>query len=206
MIVALFFVVCPFFTYRAYILHTRVSVGEKRVPFLVQRNDRQFWVGDFFVAAASNEVIDDLDRLMKPGQRLLVGPADLARTIYSDVMFYYFFPELTPATYYIEMDPGLADQEGSGLAEDVQSSDWLILTNFWTGWNEPNESALRGSDEANQVVADGFCLIQEYPKKPDPRYPSSASLVLLYQRCASGDGVSPAEVGEISALERAAGQ
>ncbi len=205
-VAVLFFVVCPFFTYRAYILHSRVSVGNLPVPFQVQRNDRQFWVGDYFVGQASNEVIADLDAMAEPGERLLVGPADLARTIYSDVMFYYFFPELTPATYYIEMDPGLADKKGSSLAADVRSADWLILTNFWTGWNEPNASSQRGSDAPNQVVANDFCLIEQYPRTPDPNYPSTDSLVLLYHRCQQGDGISPAEVGEISALERAAGQ
>ncbi len=205
-IASMFLVVCPFFTYRAYILHSRVSVGDLPVPFQIQRDDRQFWVGDYFVGEASNEVVDDLDRLARPGERLLVGPADLARTIYSDVMFYYFFPELTPATYYIEMDPGLADKEGSRLADDVRSADWLILTNFWTGWNEPNASSVRGSDAANQVVANEFCLVENYPRVPDPRFPSTDSLILLYRRCATGDGISPAEVGEISALERAAGQ
>ena len=205
-VAAMFFVVCPFFTYRAYILHSRVSVGNLRVPFEVHRGDRQFWVGDYFVGQASNEVVADLESMSEPGERLLVGPADLARTIYSDVMFYYFFPELTPATYYIEMDPGLADEEGSSLASDVASADWLILTNFWTGWNEPNSSSIRGSDAPNQVVADQFCLVQQYPKMPDPNFPSSDSLILLYRRCDQGDGISPADVGIVTARERAAGQ
>ena len=29
------------------------------------------------------------------------------------------FPEAEPATYYIEMDPGIANAEDSGLAEEV---------------------------------------------------------------------------------------
>ncbi len=194
-IAAMFFVINPFFTYRAYILHSRVSVGNLPVPFEVRRGDRQFWVGDYFVAKASNAAIADLEQMAQPGDRLLVGPADLARTIYSDVMFYYFFPELDPATYYIEMDPGLADKAGSSLAADVASADWLILTNFWTGWNEPNASSIRGSDVPNQVVADQFCLVGNYEE----------ALVLLYRRCAAGDGISPAEVGERSARVRAAG-
>ncbi len=44
------------------------------------------------------------------------------------------------------MDPGLANAEGSRLADDVASSDWLILTRFWSGWIEPNESVVFGSD------------------------------------------------------------
>ena len=57
-------------------------------------------------------MIADLDRMSKPGERLLVGPSDLRRTWYSDAFFYYMFPELTPATYFIEMDPGLANAPG----------------------------------------------------------------------------------------------
>lgn len=203
---AVLFVICPFFTYRHYILHSRVSLGDLRVPFEVHRGDRQFWVGDYFVGEATNELIADLATMSKPGERLLVGPADLARTIYSDVMYYYFFPELVPATYYIEMDPGLADKQGSSLASDVASADWLILTNYWTGWNEPNASSIRGSDAPNQVVADDFCLVQSYPKNPDPRFPSTDSLALLYHRCEQGDGISPADVGIVTARARAAGQ
>jgi hypothetical protein len=197
-VVAMLLVVCPFFTFRMWVLHTRVSLGNMRVPFNIHRHDREFWLGDYEASLAAQEVIDDLDRMAKPGERLLVGPADLARTIYSDVMFYWLFPELTPATYYIEMDPGLADKEGSSLADDARSADWVLLTNFWTGWNEPNASEIRGSDAPNQVVANDFCKVGEYQK----------GLVILYHKCPpgqKGDGISPAEVGEKSALERAAG-
>lgn len=185
-------VVNPFFTYRYYLLQTRVSVGNKPGGYVVTRGDRRFYFGNQALQSSSQAVIDDLDRLSQPGDRLLVGPADLSRTIYSDAVFYYLFPELTPATYFIEMDPGLADQEGSRLADDVKNADWLILTNFWTGWYEPNASSERGSDEPNQVVADHFCLVGNYED----------ALVLLYQRCEQGDGISPAGIG-IGAQRRA---
>ena len=126
------FVVCPFFTYRYYLLQSRIAVGNKPGGFEVSRDGRRFYFGNAALQQASQAAIDDLDAQMQPGERLLVGPADLSRTIYSDVVFYYLFPELAPATYFIEMDPGLADQEGSRLADDVASADWLILTNFWT--------------------------------------------------------------------------
>jgi hypothetical protein len=191
-------IVCPFFTYRIYLLHTRVSVGNKPVPFHVQRNEREFWMGNGSAAQASRELITDLQSQMQSGQRLLVGPADLSRTIYSDVMFYWLFPELEPATYYIEMDPGLADKQGSSLAADVGSADWLILTNFWTGWHENNASDNYGSDEPNQVVADNFCLVKEYGQRvvPSSRGDYMRPEILLYRRCDAGDGISPAEVGE----------
>jgi hypothetical protein len=180
----LMLVVAPFYTYRHYLLHTRVSAGQLPVPFLVERGDHRFWFGDYFVAEALNEMLPDLDARSEPGDRLIVGPADLSRTIYSDVSVYFLFPELVPATYYIEMDPGLADAEGSGLAEDIETADFLVLTNIWTGWNEPNASDLHLSQEHNQAVADNFCLVGRYQD----------NLVLLFERCKGGGGVNPAEV------------
>jgi hypothetical protein len=181
----LLFVVAPFYTYRYYLLYSRISVGNKPGGFEVQRDDRRFYFGNEPLQRASQAAIDDLARLSQPGDRLLVGPADLSRTIYSDVVFYYLFPELVPATYFVEMDPGLADRSGSSLADDVASADWVLLTNFWTGWYEPNASSEFGSDEPNQVVADRFCLVGNYEN----------ALVLLYQACEQGDGVSPAGLG-----------
>jgi hypothetical protein len=177
-------IVAPFYTYRHYLLHSRVSVGNLPVPFLVERDGRKFWFGDGAVASALNQLVVDLDELSKPGDKLIVGPADLSRTIYSDVSIYYLFPELKPATYYIEMDPGLADVAGSGLADDIKTADFLVLTNIWTGWNEPNASSKHLSQEANQAVADNFCLIRQYED----------NLVLLFQRCEGGGGVSPADI------------
>ncbi|MEO5723002.1 MAG: hypothetical protein ABIQ39_03740, partial [Ilumatobacteraceae bacterium] len=178
-------VVCPFYTYRYYLLDSRISVGNKPGGFEVSRGERDFYFGNQALQTASQAAIDQLATSSRPGQRLLVGPADLSRTIYSDVVFYYLFPELVPATYYIEMDPGLADKPGSRLATDVASADWLVLTNFWTGWYEPNASSHFGSDAANQVVANQFCLVGNYLD----------ALVLVYRKCSHGDGVSPAGIG-----------
>ena len=57
------------------------------------RDGRRFYLGNTALQTASQAAIDDLDAKMKPGERLVVGPADLSRTIYSDVVFYYLFPE-----------------------------------------------------------------------------------------------------------------
>lgn len=184
-VAAVLFVVAPFYTYRYYLLFSRISVGNKAAGFEVSRDDRRFYFGNEPLQRASQAAIDELAATSSPGDRLLVGPADLSRTIYSDVVFYYLFPDLVPATYFIEMDPGLADADGSRLAADVASADWLILTNFWTGWYEPNASSEFGSDAPNQVVADKFCLVGNFED----------ALVLLYRRCERGDGISPAGIG-----------
>jgi hypothetical protein len=82
------------------------------------------------------------------------------------------------------MDPGLADRAGSGLAEEIADADLLVLTNIWTGWNEPNASDEHLSEEANQAFAGNFCLTQRYED----------NLVLLFERCQGGGGVSPADI------------
>jgi hypothetical protein len=180
----LMLVVCPFYTYRHHLLHTRVALGDLPVPFLVERDGRRFWFGDQAVAGALNAMIPELEARSQPGDRLIVGPADLSRTIYSDVSVYYLFPELVPGTQYIEMDPGLADRAGSGLAEEIEQADFLVLTNIWTGWHEPNASDDHLSDEHNQAVADNFCLVGRYED----------NLVLLFERCQGGGGISPADI------------
>lgn len=181
----LLLVVAPFFTLRPWLFHSRVSVGQKQGGFVVTRDDRWFTFGNDALRRASQPAVDDLAALSSAGERLFVGPADLRRTIYSDVAFYHLFPELEPATYYIEMDPGLADRPGSRLASDVASADWVLLTNFWTGWYEPNASIEFGSDEPNRIVAERFCLVGSYEN----------ALVLLYRRCERGDGVDPSTIG-----------
>ena len=186
-VVALMLVVTPFYTFRYYALHTRVSVGDLPLPFLVEREGKRFWFGNPEVANALNEMLPVLDELSDPGDRLIVGTADLSRTVYSDVSIYFLFPELEPGTYYVEMDPGLADTAGSGLAEDVEQADFLVLTNFWSGWLEPNTSTRRQSQEANQAVRDGFCLVDRYED----------NLLLLFERCEGGGGVSGADIDGI---------
>jgi Dolichyl-phosphate-mannose-protein mannosyltransferase len=183
--VAVLLVVCPFFTFRSYLLAARVSVGNRPGGFEIRRNGNHFYLGNQALQQSGQAAVDQLAALSKPGQRLLVGPADLRRTVYSDVVFYYLFPELKPATYFIEMDPGLADAPGSRLASDVASADWLLLTNFWTGWYEPNDSSKFGPSAPNEVVARQFCLVGNYQD----------ALVLLYQRCANGDGIDPSTIG-----------
>ena len=109
----------------------------------------------------------------RPGERLLVGPVDLRRTWYSDTFFYYMFPELPPATRFMEMDPGIADAVGSPLADEVASADWVLLTSFWAGWREPNTAMNFGPDAPNEVVRTQFCLVNSYEN----------GLVDLYHKC-----------------------
>jgi hypothetical protein len=161
------------FTFRYYLLHTRVGLGQVPQAFRVQRDDRYFYLGDVRAFEGVQAAVDELERLAEPGDRLLVGPSDLRRTWYSDVFIYWLFPELEPATYYVEMDPGLANAEGSSLADDVASADFVILTGLWDGWMEPNSSMDFGSDAPNQVLRDHFCVVGDY----------ADGQAVLYRRC-----------------------
>jgi hypothetical protein len=72
-----------------------------------------------------------VQRLAGPGDRLFVGPRDLRRPEYVDTLLYHLLPALTPATYFLEMNPGSVDRPGSQLATDIASADWLILNRVW---------------------------------------------------------------------------
>lgn len=172
----------PFYTIRTYADLAVRSVTNQLDVREVRRGDRVFYLGDERPWRATLEVTDDLDRLIREGDRLFVGPVDLRQTAYSDSFFYHLFPEAVPSTYYIEMDPGLANSDAR-LARDVASADWLILTRFWSGWIEPNSSVDFGSDLPNQVVERNFCLHASYQN----------DLVRLFKRCSRGDGTGPYE-------------
>ena len=141
--------------------------------YKVEHDGRYFYLGDYEAYVAVQAAVDELDRRAEPGDRLLVGPLDLRRTWYSDVFIYWLFPELEPATYFIEMDPGLANAEGSSLAADVASADFVILTGLWAGWMEPNSSMDFGSGAPNEVVNSTFCEVGRW----------EGEQAVLYERC-----------------------
>jgi len=162
----------PAYTGRIWVDLTRQNVSGDYFGWPVRNGDRTFYLGAPEIAASAQRVTDELDGRIQPGDRLLVGPADLRKTPYSDAYFYFLFPESTPATRYIEMDPGIANAPGSGLAEEVASADWLILSHVWDNWDEPNGSRNLGSDAPNRVVRERFCRVDDH----GPSYE-------LWQRC-----------------------
>lgn len=178
--VVLLGVVFPQYTVRGYTDVTSQTFGRNVFGFPVQRNGRNFYLPSPAISGALQELIDEFDRLgPTPGERLFVGPADLRFTPYNDAFLYYLFPELTPATYYVEMDPFDAEP-GSRLADDIASADWLILSNVWAGWKEPNGSSRPGSDVPNQVVADRFCRVGAWGDQ------DGLPMYQLFRRCDRG--------------------
>lgn len=109
-----------------------------------------------------NRLLKRLEELSRPNQRLFVGPADLRRTNYNDTYVYHLMPQLPPATYFLEMNPGSANRPDSRLATDVASADWLVLNHLWDVWNEPNDSIRYRSDAPMKVVRAEFELCNRY--------------------------------------------
>ncbi|MGH8983474.1 MAG: hypothetical protein ACRDY6_06305 [Acidimicrobiia bacterium] len=163
----------PHFTARTYADYVFQSFGVHRVAFEIERDGRRFYYGREDVADATKPLLEDAARISEPGDRLFVGPTDMRKTPYSDAHLYYLLPELTPATYYIEMDPGIANRDDSGLADDLASADIAILSSVWNGWEEPNDSRDFGSDEPNRVLQEQFCLVDTY----------GDDLYELYEKC-----------------------
>jgi hypothetical protein len=93
---------------------------------------------------------------------VFVGPADLRFANYNDTYLYHLLPQFTPATYYLEMNPGAANASDSRLAADVNSADWLILTARWDNSTEQNCSTVPGPDAPNRVVLEKFDACGEF--------------------------------------------
>jgi len=139
----------------------RVS-GTPSSSFLVKRNDRSFRLLSASSAMMVERMLEKLDLLSKPGERLFVGPADLRRTNYSDTFIYHLMPKLRPASPFLEMNPFSANAPGSRLSSDLEQADWLVLNRAWDDWQEQNRSRENGSDEPLRVVRNDFILVEEY--------------------------------------------
>jgi hypothetical protein len=168
------FAVLPFFTARSYADFSLQSLGYHRIAYKIEHKSRVFYHGRPEAARAANELLPVVDRITKPGERLFVGPTDLRKTPYSDAYLYHMLPDLDPATYYIEMDPGVANADDSGLADDLRSADVAILSSVWDDWDEPNDSPKFGSNRPNEILKRDFCLVDTFGR---------GGVYELYRRC-----------------------
>ncbi len=136
--------------------------GQTGTTVFLTRHGRSFPLSSMNAAVMLRKILDRLDALASPGERVFVGPADLRRTNENETFIYHLIPQLLPATYFLEMNPRSANRPNSRLAQDIASADWLILTHKFDGWNEPNKSAELGSDQPMRVVQDQFELCGQY--------------------------------------------
>ncbi len=172
-VLALLALVLPYFTVRTYSDYVAQTFGAHRIAYRIEHDGRVFYYGRPDVAAAAHDLLATVDRVAQPGDRLVVGTTDLRKTPYSDAYLYYMLPGLRPSTYYIEMDPGVANRKGSKLAGDIERADIVILSSVWNDWSEPNDSRKIGSDRANEILRRDFCRTGSF----------GDGLYELYQRC-----------------------
>jgi hypothetical protein len=137
----------------------KLRPGEEGV--FIEQNGRSFPIAKNQLPQAADRIVAELQRGSVAGQFLFVGPADLRRTRYCDTWIYHLFPQLPPASYFLQMDAGAANAPGSRLARDVARADWAILNRAWDVLYEPNPSAEFGPDEPNRVVRSEFDLWKE---------------------------------------------
>jgi hypothetical protein len=161
-VVAIVLFVIPEFTARRYADYVAQTFDVHRTAHRIEHDGRVFYYGKKDRADAANAVIAAAARASRPGDRLVVGTGDLRKTPYSDAYLYYMLPELRPGTYYIEMDPGVANATDSRLADEIAKADTVILSTIWDDWDEPNDSRKFGSDRPNQVLQQRFCRVGSY--------------------------------------------
>jgi hypothetical protein len=173
-------VLIPSYTVRWYADYVGQTFGYRRDGHEISHRDRTFYYGRAQVADAAGALLDDVERATSPGERLVVGPGDFRRTPYSEAYLYFLLPQLVPGTHYIEMDPGIANAPDSGLAEELEAADVVILSTIYDAWDEPNTSVEDGSDEPNRVLDEHFCLHDRYGNNPDQ---PGRGYYELYLRC-----------------------
>jgi len=101
-------------------------------------------------------ILQYLDRLAGPGDRLFVGPSDLRTANYNDTFIYFLTPRLVPGSYYLEMNPGVANAANSRLPADLRGDQFLILSNRWNKLPGQVTTPAHGPDLPNQIVASEF--------------------------------------------------
>ncbi len=158
-LVAVLYLAVPNFLVRDYADISLETFGVRRQSYEIRNAGRVFYYGAEANAAELAELLPVADRIAKPGDRLVVGTGDLRRTPLSEAFLYFLLPDTRPGTFYIEMDPGVANAPDSRLADDLRHADLVILSRAWDGFDEPNDSRELGSAEPNRVLRRHFCSV-----------------------------------------------
>jgi hypothetical protein len=117
----------PNFLIRDYVDLSLETFDVSRVSHEIRHDGRTFYYGNGEVAEQLAQLLPEADRVIRPGDRLVVGTGDLRKTPLSEAFLYYLLPEAHPGTYYIEMDPGVANADDSRLAEDLSRAAATVL-------------------------------------------------------------------------------
>ena len=108
-----------------------------------------------------SELMTEITSDSAQGDRIYVGPRNTSRTVYNDTFLYYLLPQLTPSTYFLEMNPGTADSPGSRLADDVSSADVVVLTTRYDDW-AASQALATGHSGPSVLDRTDFCLRNRY--------------------------------------------
>lgn len=158
-LVAILYLLVPNFLVRDYADISLETFGVRRSSYEIRNAGRVFYYGAESNAAQLAELLPVANRIARPGDRLVVGTGDLRKTPLSEAFLYFLLPETRPGTFYIEMDPGVANADDSQLADDLRHADLVILSRAWDGFDEPNDSRVLGSAEPNRVLRKRFCSV-----------------------------------------------
>jgi hypothetical protein len=99
-------------------------------------------------------ILDTLDEVAKPGQRLYVGPHDLRFAEYNDSYLYFLLPQLRPAAIYWEDNPGTVNGRRYDLGAHLLRADFLVLNR---AYDPTTAGPVPGSSKPNEIVARDFC-------------------------------------------------
>jgi hypothetical protein len=129
----------------------------------VHVNGRSIPLDDKGRAKFMRQAAQTVSLLSARGESMFEGPADLRFTNYNEPIFYWLEPQLHPSTYYLEMNPGISNVVGSGLASQVDKADWVILSEVYERFSEPNTSTVPGDPAPNAVIDHQFCAVTATP-------------------------------------------
>jgi hypothetical protein len=96
------------------------------------------------------------------GRRLAVLPGDVTSAFYGDTYLYFLAPRFAPSTYYLEMNPGVANGVGSRLADDLRHTDFVVLDPRYDRNGREGDAGRPRSTAASQVLAQEFTEISRH--------------------------------------------
>lgn len=150
-------VACALPTYgRLYRADVRALAGGDDADAAVVVNDGRSAPVPAPEAGALESLLRAVDAAARPGDRVFVGPQDLRTADYDDTFIYFLLPALRPGSFYLEMDPGVANAAGSGLAAQIGGDRFVILCGEYGDITDPDPATRLGPESPQTVVHDEF--------------------------------------------------
>lgn len=117
-------------------------------------------------ATGLERLVQSVQAIVSPTcNRLVVGPSDLRFAVHSDTFFHWLLPETRPGSRFLEFNPGDANGEDSSLADDLATTDLVIVNEDFVSWGEPNASSLPGPNRPNVVLKERFTQVGQFDRR-----------------------------------------